>query len=331
MAVACASRSSSPSRAPPRPGLPPTRAARFAGRTARIRLAPGPWTPPPSALRAATAAVARSARSAANRSTFARAIREPGAQLRHAGLAHGSLLTATRNPRLEALSLATGRVPLLPGRIPTAGALVALGPRTIRGILELGQAAERGRLRVRSDGRLLRELRIELGEPLRQPRHGRVGGVEIGAEATQAGIGLLACLASREVRIPRGAKPLRGGMGVRLSGAGMVIQSPDGRCQVSPTCVGSRRCAAGRIRAAAQDDHASAVRQVPFRGHRAPAWRQSLPAVEERIDVSRHGGSSEGERRRVAGAHPVGQRAIGADGFERSGPASVAVRGTFCQ
>ena len=113
--------------------------------------------------------------------------------------------------------------------------------------------------------------------------------------------------------------------------AGLVIHSPDGRCQVSPTRVGSRRCAAGRIRAAAQDDHAAAVRQVPFRGHRAPAWRQSLPAVEERIDVSRHGGSSEGERRRVAGARPVGQRALGADGVERSGPAIVAVRGTSRQ
>ena len=133
------------------------------------------------------------------------------------------------------------------------------------------------------------------------------------------------------MRIPGGAQALRGGMGVRLGRAGLVIHSPDGRCQVSPTRVGSRRCAAGRIRAAAQDDHASAVRQVPFRGHRAPAWRQSLPAVEERIDVARHGGSSECERRRVAGARPVGQRAIGADGFERSGPASVAVRGTSRQ
>src|SRR4029450_4956012 len=110
--------------------------------------------------------------------------------------------------------LTTCRVPFLAGRISAASQLVAFGPCTIRGLLELGQVAERGRLPFRPDTRLLCELRLELGEALRQPRDGRLGGVKIGAETTQAGIGPIACLAGGEMGIPGGAQALRGGMGV---------------------------------------------------------------------------------------------------------------------
>ena len=116
-------------------------------------------------------------------------------------------------------------------------------------------------------------------------------------------------------------------MSVRLGSTRFVPHQANGRRQLAPARVGSSRCPARRIGAAAQDDHAAAIRQVPLRRDGAPARRQALPAVEQRADVPRDDGPLERERRPFACPGPVGKSAFGTDRVERRAPAVVAVRG----
>ena len=254
MAVACASRSSSPSRALPRPGLPfeLEQLGRRADRS--DRLVPSAVAPrrPHRAPRAA--AVASSARSAASRSTLARRSGGRGAELRHAGLAHRTARRGDRRSRVSRPS-ASPRVAFHASRAASRGRASSSRsrPRPIRappGARTAGGASDAPARRAGA----CEPPPASWSEPL-PTALGRLGRLEVRAERRSSASA--SSRASRAARCASRAARRRSVVAWASAWAERASSSIRSTAAASSPAArgGLRRCAAGRIRAPAEDDH----------------------------------------------------------------------------